>query len=176
VAKELMALFPMASEGKLSRWRSNLVSRKTLAEIATGLGVGEHILLGRGEKRTGGAQKSSILAASMEALIGALYLDTGLDEATELLERFYKPWFDSLSQGNEDFVKKMDTKTHLQERTQSLYKSIPQYRLVKTWGPEHEKQFEVEIIIKGNVVSTGQGKSKKEAEQNAAREALEKVK
>jgi ribonuclease-3 len=175
VANELMARFPEASEGKLSRWRSNLVSRKTLAEIALQMGIGDYLLLGKGEKRTGGAGKGSILAASLEALVGAMYLDTGLESVNSLLVKLFQRWFDSLQQGDEDFVREMDTKTHLQERTQMLYKSIPQYRLVKSWGPEHEKQFRVEILIKGKLVASGEGKSKKEAEQHAAREALEKL-
>jgi len=173
IAKTLMELFPHASEGKLSRWRSNLVSRKTLAEIALNLGVGDFLLLGRGERRTGGAEKRSILAAVLEAIVGALYLDGGIEKASGFLLRIYEPWLRTLKTGDESFFKMMDKKTVLQERTQSVYRTTPIYRLVSTWGPEHEKQFRVEILIENRVVSQGDGRSKKEAEQQAASLALE---
>jgi ribonuclease III len=173
IAQTLMELFPNASEGKLSRWRSNLVSRKTLAEIALGLGLGDFVFLGRGEVRTGGAEKRSILAAVLEAIIGALYLDGGMEKASFFLMKIYRPWLSSLTNGDENVFKMMDKKTHLQEKTQSLYKAAPVYRLVEAWGPEHEKTFRVEILIEGKIVATGDGKSKKEAEQQAASQALE---
>jgi ribonuclease III len=175
VAQILMHRFPEACEGKLSRWRSSLVSRKTLAEIACELKLGDNLLLGRGERSTGGAEKRSILAAGLEALVGALYLDGGLEKASAFLERIYTPWFSHLGDGEESVFKMLDKKTHLQERTQSLYKTTPLYRLVDVWGPEHEKHFRVEIVIGDNIIATGDGRSKKEAEQNAARTALESL-
>jgi ribonuclease-3 len=173
IAERLMVLFPEASEGKLSRWRSSLVSRKTLAQIASDLRLGEVVLLGRGEKQTGGAEKRSILAAVLEALVGALYLDGGLEVVGNFLMSVYQPLFAELSTGDDSLFKLMDKKTHLQERTQSLYKMAPLYRLVEAWGPEHEKVFRVEIIIDGRVVARGDGRSKKDAEQQAASIALE---
>jgi len=173
VAKGLMELFPGASEGKLSRWRSSLVSRKTLAELALELRLGDCVLLGRGERQTGGTEKRSILAAVMEAVVGALYLDGGLEPASRFLMRVYTPLLTSLSKGDESLYKLMDKKTHLQERTQSLFKAAPNYRLVEAWGPEHEKFFRVEIVIDGKVVAHGDGRSKKDAEQQAASIALE---
>jgi len=175
VAEKLMALFPTAAEGKLSRWRSSLVSRKTLAEMAAQLGMSEWILLGRGERRTGGAEKRSILAAALEALIGAIYLDGGIAPASDFLGRIYQPSFDSIFTGDEASLKMVDRKTHLQERTQQLYRTTPEYRLVESWGAEHEKSFRVEIRIAGEVVATGDGRSKKEAEQQAANLALEQM-
>jgi ribonuclease III len=166
-------LFPDASEGKLSRWRSSLVSRKTLAEIALHLGLGDLVLLGRGERQTGGAEKRSILAAVLEALVGAIYLDGGLEAVATFLINVYRPLFAELESGDDSMLKLMDKKTHLQERTQSLYKAAPLYRLVEAWGPEHEKVFRVEIIIDGRVVARGDGRSKKDAEQQAASIALE---
>lgn len=173
VAKNLMERFPSASEGKLSRWRSSLVSRKTLAEIAGRLELGKLVRLGRGERQTGGAEKRSILAAALEALVGAIFRDGGLDAADEFLLRIYRPLFEMLEQGDEQLYQLMDKKTHLQERTQSLFKSAPLYRLVGSWGPEHEKSFRVEIVIDGKIVAQGDGRSKKDAEQQAASLALE---
>jgi ribonuclease-3 len=173
IAQTLMELFPNASEGKLSRWRSNLVSRKTLAEIALALRLGDYVYLGRGELRTGGNEKRSILAAALEALVGALYLDGGMEKSAAFLMQIYRPWLSSLTTGDENVFKMMDKKTHLQERTQSLYKTAPVYRLLEAWGPEHEKTFRVEILIEGRVVATGDGRSKKDAEQQAASLALD---
>lgn len=173
VAQLLMEQFRDASEGKLSRWRSYLVSRRHLAEIAAEMGLGEQMLLGQGERRTGGAEKRSILAAALEALIGAVYLDGGLDECTALLRRLFRPAFEKLALSPNAPVPSLDNKTYLQELTQSLYKSTPLYRLVESWGPEHEKNFRVEIHIEGQVLGTGDGRSKKEAEQQAAHLALD---
>lgn len=172
VANQLMNRFPQACEGMLSRWRSSLVSRKTLAEIAATLGLGDHLLLGRGERRTGGAEKRSILAAALEALVGALYLDGGLSGAERFLAAVYAPLFEQLASGDPP---PSDNKTFLQERTQSRFKTTPVYRLVDAWGPEHQKTFRVEIVIDGKVVATGEGRSKKEAEQRAACLALESL-
>jgi ribonuclease-3 len=173
VADLLMERFRDASEGKLSRWRSYLVSRRHLAELAGQLGFGDLILLGQGEKRTGGAEKRSILAAALEALVGALYFDGGIACVTPILRRIFSPALDALSLNPGAPVPSLDNKTYLQEVTQSLYKSTPLYRMVESWGPEHEKTFRVEIQINGRFVGTGDGKSKKEAEQQAASLALE---
>lgn len=173
VAKNLMQLFPQASEGKLSRWRSSLVSRKTLAEIAWQLKLGTLVLLGRGERQTGGSEKRSILAAVLEAIVGAIFRDGGIEPAEKFLVSIYAPLFQMLGEGDEQLFRLMDKKTHLQEKTQSLYKAAPQYRLIGAWGPEHEKFFRVEIVIDGKVVAQGDGRSKKDAEQQAASLALE---
>lgn len=172
VAEILMGRFPDACEGKLSRWRSSLVSRKTLAEISATINLGDYLLLGRGERRTGGAEKRSILAGGLEAVVGALYLDGGVGAASDFLERLYAPWLGSLGDGENAIFKTLDKKTHLQEKTQSVYKTTPIYRLVEVWGLEHEKNFRVEILIGEKVVAHGDGRSKKEAEQNAASVAL----
>lgn len=172
-AQLLMERFRDASEGKLSRWRSYLVSRRHLAEIAAENKMGEWILLGQGERRTGGAEKRSILAAAMEALVGAVFFDGGLDATMILLRRLFAGPLDRLVVGAQMSTPSLDNKTYLQEVTQSLYKSTPLYRLVQAWGPEHEKIFRVEIHIDGQFVGTGDGRSKKEAEQQAACLALE---
>ena len=173
VARTLMELFPDAAEGKLSRWRSSLVSRKTLAELASELRLGDYVMLGRGEKRTGGSEKRSILAAALEALVGAMYLDGGIEKVSVFLRQIYQPLLAALTEGDETIFKLMDKKTHLQEKTQSVFKAAPHYRLVEAWGPEHEKFFRVEIVIDGKVVAQGDGRSKKEAEQQAASLALD---
>ena len=174
VAQSLMNRFPKASEGKLSRWRSSLVSRKTLAEIALSLGMNDWVLLGRGEKHTGGAEKVSILAGLFEAVIGALYLEAGLEKTSQFLKEAYEPWFTALTDLKESEARKLfDMKTHLQEKTQELYRTVPTYQLVESWGPEHQKTFKVEIQIIGKSVAFGEGRSKKEAEQKAAHLALE---
>lgn len=173
VARILMDMFREASEGSLSRWRSSLVSRRTLADVANALELGSCILLGRGELRTGGVGKRSILAGALEALVGAVYLDAGIEKAYEFVERTFEPWFAVLKNGDEKEMRMLDKKTHLQERTQSLYKITPNYRVVESWGPEHQKSFRVEILLGERVVTTGNGRSKKEAEQQAAGAALE---
>lgn len=172
IASLLMQEFPDACEGRLSRWRSTLVSRKTLAEIAAKLGLGELLLLGRGEQRTGGAEKCSILAAVFEAVVGAVYLDSGLLTAEKFLTGIYRPWIQSLTKEGE-LILSPDHKTFLQEKAQCKYKTTPVYRLAEAWGPEHQKSFRVEILLDGRVVASGLGKSKKEAEQKAASAALE---
>lgn len=173
VAQLLMERFRDASEGKLSRWRSYLVSRRHLAEIAAETSLGEAILLGQGERRTGGAEKRSILAAALEAIVGAVYFDGGLEAATPLLRRLFHRALETLALHPQAPVPSLDNKTYLQEVTQSLYKSTPAYRLVDAWGPEHEKTFRVEILVDGKFMGTGDGRSKKEAEQRAASLALE---
>lgn len=173
VAELLMGYFPSAREGQLSRWRSSLVSRRVLSELASELGIGRYLLLGCGEKRSGGEFKASILASSMEALIGALYLDGGIDKSRAFLLRLYGRRFQALLESDGYLEKMIDKKTYLQERTQGRFGSVPSYRVVDTWGLEHEKYFRVELSVNGEVVSSGDGSSKKEAEQVAAGRALE---
>jgi ribonuclease-3 len=136
--------------------------------------MNEWVLLGRGERQTGGAVKVSILAGVFEAVVGALYLDAGLIKVNEFLREVYHPWLTALTELKENEARKLfDMKTHLQEKTQELYRAVPSYQLVGSWGPEHEKTFKVEIQIGGKSVASGEGKSKKEAEQKAAQTALE---
>jgi ribonuclease III len=170
IGQLLMEQFPEANEGWLSKWRSSLVSRKTLADLASTIRLGDYLLLGRGERRSGGAEKTSILASGFEALVGAMYLDGGIEPAGNFLRRLYGPHLSKLTSGGRE---ETDKKTHLQEKTQSLFKMTPEYRVVDSWGREHEKTFRVEIWIQGRAVAVAEGKSKKEAEQAAARLALE---
>ncbi len=172
VAEALMDRYPSASEGKLSRWRSNLVSRRTLAELAAELNLGDFLRLGRGEKQTGGAEKTSILAGGFESVVGAVYVDGGLQIVRAFLLQVFRPLIEAFADENMTGSRYLDKKTALQEKSQSLYRLTPTYRLVDTWGLEHEKSFKVEILLGDSVVADGQGRSKKEAEQEAAKNAL----
>lgn len=176
VAQELMILFPEANEGTLSRWRSSLVSRKSLAELATEMELNQFLLLGKGEHNTGGGEKRSILAGVFEAVIGALFVDGGIEAASLFIKRAYQSRFQSLLRGDVKLILKLtDKKTVLQEKTQERFKAIPTYRVTESWGLEHEKYFRVEISIGKQVVASGEGRSKKEAEQRAASVALERL-
>lgn len=176
IAEGLMEKHSEATEGQLSRWRSTLVSRKMLAECAVDLGLSNHILLGKGEERSGGREKTSILAGAFEAVVGAIYLDLGFEAAANLLKRVFEPHFAELEAKGNALWRSFDQKTHLQERTQSLFRAVPSYRLVDSWGLEHEKNFKVEVELEGKVIAEGVGKSKKEAEQSAASVALDRLK
>ncbi|NDG26171.1 MAG: ribonuclease III, partial [Proteobacteria bacterium] len=173
IGEELWRRFSSSSEGLLSRWRSQLVSRKSLADLAVQVGMGDWVLLGRGEKRTGGSEKQSILAGVFEAVVGALYLDGGLEKTRSFLLRVFTQSIQNIFVDDVSYRKELDQKTFLQEITQSKHRSIPLYRVVDVWGLEHEKNFKVEIEIEGVVVAAGEGRSKKEAEQRAAKKALE---
>ena len=135
--------------------------------------MGSWILLGKGEERSGGSDKKSILAGVFESVVGALYLDGGLEKARNFLLTVYKSSLDSLSVDDVTYRKELDQKTFLQEVTQSRNGTTPLYRVVDVWGLEHEKNFRVEIEIAGQVIAQGEGRSKKEAEQRAAQTALE---
>lgn len=172
VSEHLMITCPDSTEGDLSRLRAAIVSEPALAVIGRTLSLGAYLLLGKGEEQTGGRDKDSLLADALEALIAALYLDAGKDAAGAFILRFF-----------EDVIRKscasrasLDYKTALQERCQERLKQLPEYRVASETGPDHQKQFDVELLVKGQVYGRGSGKSKKEAEQKAAKEALEKLK
>ena len=154
-------------EGELTRLRASLVCEKALCAYARKLGLGDSLLLGHGELRGGGADRPSILADAFEAVIAAIYLDGGLGAA----EAFILPYIkEELSQQRRPQFK--DYKTALQEIVQQNPEEQLTYRLVGESGPDHNKQFTVEVHLNSNVIGTGRGRSKKEAEQQAAREAL----
>jgi ribonuclease-3 len=171
ISEHLMRTCPASTEGDLSRFRAAVVSEPALANLARELGLGAYLRLGRGEEQTGGREKDSLLANCLEALIASIYLDAGRDAAEAFILRFF-----------EDIVKKtcaspvnLDYKTELQEYCQNKLKQLPEYRIVSESGPDHQKQFTVELLLQGSVSGRGIGRSKKEAEQRAAREALEKL-
>ncbi len=154
---------PTLDEGELAKRRASLVSSVALAEIAVGIDLGSHILLGRGEELTGGRQKSSILADCVEAVIGAAYLSLGPDVATALVLRLVAP----LLADPERFGAAMDPKTSLQELSTRTGKGLPQYE-VSDSGPDHSKRFHATVLVGGTPVATGDGSSKKQAEMAAA--------
>jgi len=164
----IMERHPEYAEGNLSRLRAAVVNEVRLAKIARELALGEYLLLGKGEEMTGGRGKNSILAASLEALLAAVYLDGGYKKAFRVISQLF-----SLHLGmaeEEGFYQ--DFKTKLQEISQETLKAIPRYLLVKEFGPDHDKVFGVKVLIQEKVVGAGAGKSKKEAEQRAAKRTL----
>ena len=171
VAEKLYEEFPELSEGNLTEIRASLVCRDTLAEIAFSLKLGDWLLLGQGEEANGGKTRPSNLANAMEALIGALYLEQGLARARRFIFRQLKPRLDKIKAGK----RTPNYKALVQELVQGQKRPTPVYRLVETAGPDHSKQFTVEILVEGEVVGNGTGKSKKAAENQAARAAWEKL-
>ena len=168
VSHLLMESFPEMKEGDLSKHRAFLVSESGLYRIARMLELGDYLLLGRGEEMSKGREKPSILADALEALIGAIYLDGGFLSSTSVILRLFQPLVDEICSG----TLIADFKTDLQELSQEAFQTTPDYKLVKDTGPDHDKTFYVEVYIKGGLLGKGAGKSKKEAEQNAAKEAL----
>jgi len=170
VAKLLFELFPSATEGELSRCRSKLVKGDTLAKLARGLKLGDYLLLGPGEMKSGGFRRNSTLADAFEAIVGAIYLDGGL----EITERFISTQFaELLNSINLDETLK-DPKTQLQELLQARKQPLPQYNVVLTTGNDHEQVFKVQCLVEGlPSPTTGEGSSRRKAEQAAARSALD---
>jgi ribonuclease III len=158
--------FPDMAEGELAKLRAAAVNMITLADVARDLGLGEEILLGKGEVLSGGRDKTSILADAMEAVLGAIYLDRGLQAATRVIQRLFWPRMAAYARGEGD----RDYKTALQELAAQDVGMVPQYR-IEEQGPDHDKRFTAEVFLSGRPLGSGRGRSKKEAEQQAAREA-----
>lgn len=171
VSELLMKKYPHFSEGKLSKLRAAIVNEKQLAMLARHFQLGEFLKLGKGEDQTGGREKDSLLADAFEAVLGAIYQDRGFEKAMHFVYQHYQNLLGEESP--ESFFK--DYKTDLQEKSQEKFHAVPRYRLVKETGPDHDKIFDVEIYIRHELMGKGTGRSKKEAEQQAAREALEKL-
>jgi len=168
VSDLLMKQSPQHHEGDLSKLRASLVNARVLADKARALGLGQALKLGKGEEKSGGRDKESILAAAFEALIGAIYLDRGFVAARRVLARQFAADIRSRSPSTVE-----DCKTRLQEITQKLFKATPTYTLVMETGPDHEKHFVSRISVGSRTFGQGEGRSKKSAEQAAAMEALE---
>jgi len=169
ISHRLMERFPAASEGELSKMRAAVVDEPGLAGLARSLELGPLLRLGRGEELTGGREKPSLLADAMEAVVAAVYLEGGLAAVLGLVDRYLGEVFDRASAGTLD----RDFKTQLQEVAQSRFRLAPRYRVVAELGPDHAKRFDVEVELRGEVVGRATGRSKKDAEQAAARLALE---
>ena len=169
VAEYLYCTFPDRPEGELTRMRADMVCEKTLAAVAGRIGLGEHLLLGKGEEQGGGRTRNSILADAVESVIAASFLDGGMGAAKQFIQKFILV---------EVPVKKLhnvDYKTSLQELVQQKKNQVLSYALVGESGPDHDKHFEVEVCLNGKVVGLGSGSSKKRAEQDAARVAMESL-
>ncbi len=167
-AEYLYQHFPEMSEGDLTSLRAALVKGETLARFATQLGLPPYLLMSRGEDAAGGRARIPLLAGAFEALVGAVYLDQGQENARELILRFLTPEAERAHRQRLD----RDAKSMLQEMSQGRLQITPQYRLVETRGPDHAKEFTVEVVLKDHVYGRGMGRSKQIAEQQAARVAL----
>lgn len=165
----LFAHYPHQPEGELTKMRASLVSEIPLAQVAKQLGLGQYILLGKGEDSTGGRDRASITSDAVEAVLGAIYLDGGMEEARRFVHKFIMTEIDE---------KKLfyDSKTVLQEIVQKYKLGELKYVIVNEWGPDHDKNYEAECVIDNKVVGSGSGKTKKEAQQQAAFMAIRKLK
>lgn len=158
-------------ESVMAKLKSYLVKGSVLSDIANSLSLGRYLRLGKGEEATGGRAKNSLLANAIEALIGAVYIDGGYKKVRKLVLRLFKEKIDAIFFSGEFY----DFKTKLQEKTQSLFGVLPEYRVIKQEGEEHKKVFTAGVFIAGKKFGTGSGKSKKEAETLAAKEALSRI-
>ena len=169
IAELLFNQFPDRDEGQKSKIKAALVSTTALARLAEQLSLGDHLLLGRGEEKTGGRRKQALLADGYEALIAAIYLDGGIDHARAFVLREYDELIAEARLGSAG----QDYKSALQELVQARNAPLPEYRLVGTLGPDHRKLFQVQVVVSGESIAEATGTSKKEAEQEAAKLALE---
>ena len=166
VAEYLYRNFPDRPEGELTRMRADMVCEKTLAAVANTIHLGDHLLLGHGEEQGGGRTRDSILADAVESVIAASFLDGGMEAALQFIRRFILVQVPVTKLHNADY------KTQLQELVQQKRNQVLSYQLVGESGPDHDKHFDVEVTLNGAVVGSGQGSSKKRAEQDAARNAI----
>jgi ribonuclease-3 len=171
VSDILLETFPNSDEGQLSKMRAAVVNEKTLAEVARSIGLQSCVRLGKGEMLTKGNEKPSILSSTLEAVIAAVYLDGGFNAVYPVVRHLFAPMFIE----EWDLIAFHDHKTQLQEIVQARWKITPTYHLVQTSGPDHAKVFEVEVRMNGKSLAVAKGSSKKDAEQAAARHAIESV-
>jgi len=173
LASEYLVLtFPDWTEGQLSKSRARLVNARTLESAARRLRLGEHSRLGRGEEKTGGREKPTLLADAFEAVIAAVYLDAGLHSARDVLHRVL---FEHAIEERGDSISESDRKSALQEFLQGRRQLPAEYRVARETGPDHQKTFEIEVWVEGKCMASGVGTTKKEAEQRAARSALARI-
>ncbi|WP_429885449.1 ribonuclease III [Geoalkalibacter halelectricus] len=171
VSQLVFESFTDLPEGEMSRIRSEVVSEASLASIARRLGLGAHLLLGRGEERSGGRDKPSLLANALEALLGAVFRDAGFAAAHRAIEGLLS---EEIHRSARHKIG-IDNKTRLQEHFQKISGRTPVYHLLGASGPDHDRIYRVEVVFDGRVIGTGEGRTKKRAEQNAAGEALENL-
>jgi len=171
VSDFLMKTFPDHTEGQLSQMRASIVNEQSIAQLARKFRVGEFLRLGKGEEASGGRAKTSILSNTFEAIIAAIYSDRGFEHAYAFLDRLFMP----LVEGCDRHRPFRDYKTTLQEICQNRFKLSPTYALIREYGPDHDKVFKVKLSLSDILTTTGLGKNKKEAEQQAARKAVEAI-
>jgi len=171
VSQKLYSDFPLLNEGDLTQLKTALIRWETLAQAAERLSLGDYLLLGRGEKLTGGQQRPSNLASAFEALVGAVLLDSGLVKARALVLRCLKPELAQMTAGRIA----LDSKSRLQQLVQARWQAMPSYRTVAAEGPDHAKVFTIEVLVDDRPLGQGQGRSKKEAESKAAQQALKAI-
>jgi ribonuclease-3 len=171
VVEYLFLLKQTFNEAELAKMKSYLVCEVVLAEIAVSLSLGSYVLLGKGEEATGGRTKKSILSDTLEAVIGAVFLDGGFEKTRSLVLGFFRDRIDDVIRTGDFF----DYKTALQEKTQLLHGVLPEYRLIKQQGADHTRVFTVSVYLNGEELGTAAGRRKKEAEAQAAKIALEKI-
>jgi ribonuclease-3 len=175
IAAMLFREFPQHNEGQKSKLKASLVSAAALARLGERLGLGEFLILGRGEEKTGGRRKHAIIADCYEALIAAVYLDGGIEPAEKFIGREFASLIDEAKRTGAAASFTEDWKSALQEYLQSGGRGLPVYRLAGEVGPDHRKRFVVEVMVEGEAVAKAEGRSKKEAAQAAARSALERL-
>jgi ribonuclease-3 len=161
--------YPELTEGEMARMRASVVNTDALADLGRELGLGDHILLGKGEETSGGRDKASLLANVFEAIVGAVYLERGLGSITAVLVPLFEPLLEESTTGT-----RYDSKTALQEIAVKNTGELPSYRVASS-GPDHDKRFVAHVFLANEPFGDGSGRSKKEAEQNAARQALERM-
>jgi ribonuclease III len=176
MADMLFHRYPTHSEGYKSKVKASIVSAVSLTRLAEDIDLGRFVLLGRGEEKTGGRQKHAILADSYEALIAAVYLDGGVDAAREFIVSQFGPLIDAAGDQAAEASFTEDWKSALQEWLQAEGRGLPNYRVAAAEGPDHRKRFDVEVLVGGTVSGRAAGRSKKDAEQQAARAALQALK
>ena len=172
IADRLFREFPDYDEGRKSKARAQLVSAATLGALGDDLQLGDHLLLGRGEEKTGGRGKRSLIADAFEAVVGAIYLDGGHEAAAAFIERTFRPLLERIRKDGVSPAGTRDHKSALQEWLQARSLALPVYRLAGATGPDHRKVFAADVIVGDRRVATGSGPTKKEAEREAARQAL----
>ena len=174
MSEYLASALPQSSEGTLSKLKAQVVSEASLAQVARRLGLGEHLKLGRGEDRSKGREKDSLLADALEAVLAAVHLDGGFEASRTVTCHIFSEELTHIAAQQEQ-PGAGDYKTQFQEWCQKRHDALPRYVTVRETGPDHQKLFEVELSIQGEVVGVGSGRSKKEAEQQAAKQALRQV-
>jgi ribonuclease-3 len=171
VSKYLFFRFKNEKEGILTTYRSSMVQTKTLSKIASDMGIGEYLQLAKGEADSGGRERSKILEDTFEALIGAIYLDKGLEYTEQFLYTHLYGVLNDIIE-NKSYI---SNKSYLQERLQSEHKQIPRYKIIKEEGPAHSRVFTVQVYINKDPMEIGTGKSKQEAEDEAAKKVIQKL-